>query len=383
MRKRGNKNKKLAAVYLFVLELLKKTTFFLIQIYYKLITYYNFKISVSHCIGSDNMSQQFEQDDIVWCPNQASKFWPAKIKADPESGEWKKDEEGQVFVELFHTGKGRTPKGKWQDIKELVSFESSPAEPEFECQKLTKVYSLAKTATKSKDSGRRTSIKLERCSTVAETATESKDSGRRTPIKLERCSTVAETSTESKDSGRRTSIKRERRSTVAKTANESKDSGVCPSIKPEGSSTVLPSPTVTPAPKKRGRPAKSTSQKSKSTSKKNEARGVFAQLGNEMAFAPKQLNVEVSDNEVEEEVDEVDDDDIKAKMEKEFKNFLDELDSDEDEDTENDGEWNPKSDKENKRPSGRFVFKKARKPLGDLEPMVKDEKSDYEKIQVF
>ena len=89
------------------------------------------------------------------------------------------------------------------------------------------------------------------------------------------------------------------------------------------------------------------------------------------------------DNEVEEEVDEVDDDDIKAKMEKEFKNFLDELDSDEDEEKENDGEWNPKTDKENKKPSGRFVFKKVRKPLGDLEPMVKDEKSDYEKIQVF
>ena len=256
------------------------------------------------------MSQQFEEDDIVWCPNQVSKFWPAKIKSDPDSGEWKKEDE--IFVELFHAGKGRTPKGKWQKIGDLVNFVANSVDPEFECEKLTKVYGLAKSAYESRTAQKRLTVKLTRCSSVEK-----------------------------------------------------------------------PTETVTPAPKKRGRPSKSATKKAKTTSKKNEARGVFAKLGQDLALTQKQLNVTVSDDE-EEELEDVDDD-TKAKMDKEMKNFLDELDSDEDEEDKenNDGEWNPRAEKENRRPSAGFVFKKARKPLAPLEPMPKEEKSEYEKIQVW
>ena len=87
------------------------------------------------------MVRDFILNDVVWCPGPKSQFIPAKIVLEESSGEWQKD--GSFFVQLYHVGPGRRPRGKWLEASDLILFEAEKNDDlEFEQPALKKAYKL-------------------------------------------------------------------------------------------------------------------------------------------------------------------------------------------------------------------------------------------------
>ena len=252
------------------------------------------------------MVRDFILNDVVWCPGQKNEFVPAKIVAEESSDEWQKD--GSVFVQVYHGGPGRRPRGKWLEASDLVLFEAGKDdELKFVQPALNKAYKLAK----------EDFLKNERFAKVD----------------VKRC-------------------EKEEMKTPAQT-------------------------------KRRGRPPKSASSVKGSSRKSSTKKAKIISRMLQDSESKNQLNM-TDDDEEEEDLDE----DTKAKMAADNKNFLDDLDdSDDDDDKENDREWSPSNDnKENARPKSKFSFsgskkkKGGRMPFEPIAPFV-DEISEYEKIQ--
>ena len=108
------------------------------------------------------MFRDFAENDIVWSKNQKSEFLPGKIVVDESTGDWRKEDDDQVFVEVFPTGPGRRPKGKWLKASDVIFFDvAKNDETTFDKAGLNKAYNLAK-----KDfleNGKRASVKVKRC----------------------------------------------------------------------------------------------------------------------------------------------------------------------------------------------------------------------------
>lgn len=142
------------------------------------------------------MVLSFILNDIVWCQGQNNEFVPGKVVTEESSGEWQKDE--KLFVQPYHTGPGRKPRGKWVDASGLVLFEigKDDAEMNFASPSLNKVFSQAKE--EYRKNRRFSAVGVERCNDVEELKTPVQTKRRGRPPKSEGA----------KSSGKKVSIKK-------------------------------------------------------------------------------------------------------------------------------------------------------------------------------
>jgi len=139
------------------------------------------------------MFRDFAESDIVWCQGPKSDFLPGKVVVEESSGEWKKDD--QVFVEVFQTGPGRRPKGRWLNVSDVIFFDvANDDETKFDKAGLNKAYNLAKK--EFLENGKRAAVKVKRCKASDATKTPTQKAKRGRP---------------SKSAGGKSSIKKEKK----------------------------------------------------------------------------------------------------------------------------------------------------------------------------